>query len=679
MSAFFSSTVQKFLATDSSQILGELNLHARNSVSTLRVSTVISWERTISTLKTILAQLAAEFTGAGDWGLLLEYEIPRRDRRVDVVLLAGSLVLVLEFKTGDSGDEASARRQAEHYALELRDFHRESCGLFLIPFAISKSASEFVPPSVEPNDDLVGGVLVANDESLASAIRYAVSKNLSASSGKQIDVKLWNKSAYQPIPNIVEAAQMLFAKQSVRELSHAHTDSYNLTKTTDLLVAAVERAQKEHLKIICFVTGVPGAGKTLAGLNTVHSPELMRDNRPAGAFLSGNVPLVKVITEALAVDHHARTEDSLDESRRRIRTFIQSVHSFLKEYRGTDKLPPEGVIVFDEAQRAWDAVKVRKEFLQRATAAERDALTSVNSEPAMMLSIMDRLSDWGVIIALVGGGQEIHDGEAGLAEWGRVLRDHFSHWQIIASPEALNGGASVAGSLLFQDGQSGETAVTLETHLHLPVSIRSFRAEAVAAWVNAVVNGQPEEAATIGRRCSEFPIVITRSLEQTRTWLRRSTRGFRRCGLLASSGALRLRAHGLEVSSGFRGGISLEDWFLASPDDIRSSNMLEVALTEFECQGLELDWVGVCWGGDFTRHCSKWDFRRLIGSGWQQVQKPVTQEFIRNKYRVLLTRARKGLVIWIPTGDANDETRDPVRLSETADYLRACGVVDLSS
>ncbi len=581
MSAFFSSTVHKFLATDSSQILGELNLHARNSVSSLRVSTVISWERTISVLKTTLTQIATEFSSAGNWGLLLEYEIPRRDRRIDVVLLAGSLVIVLEFKTGDSGDEATARRQAEHYALELRDFHRESRGLFLVPVVISRGASEFVPPSVDPSDDLVRAVLVANDESLAKAIRHAVAKNLRASSGKQFDLNLWNRSAYQPIPNIVEAAQILFAKQSVRELSHAHTDTYNLTKTTDLLVAAVERAQRERRKIICFVTGVPGAGKTLAGLNAVHSPELMRDNRPAGCFLSGNVPLVKVITEALAVDNHARSDDSLEESRRRIRTFIQSVHSFLKEYRGSDKLPPEGVIVFDEAQRAWDAVKVRKEFLQRATAAERDALTTVNSEPAMMLGIMDRLLDWGVIIALVGGGQEIHDGEAGIAEWGRVLREHYSHWHIIASPEALNGGASVAGSRLFHDGQSGNAAVTLETHLHLPVSIRSFRAEAVAAWVNAVVTGQPEQAATIARQCSQFPIMLTRSLEHSRAWLRRSTRGLRRCGLLASSGALRLRAHGLEVSSGFRGGISLEDWFLASPGDIRSSNVLEVALTEF--------------------------------------------------------------------------------------------------
>jgi len=173
--------------------------------------------------------------------------------------------------------------------------------------------------------------------------------------------------------------------------------------------------------------------------------------------------------------------------------------------------------------------------------------------------------------------------------------------------------------------------------------------------------------------------VLTRGLDQTRAWLRHSTRGLRRCGLLASSGALRLRAHGLEVSSGFRRGISLEDWFLAAQDDIRSSNALEVALTEFECQGLELDWVGICWGGDFTRCGSGWSFRRLIGSAWQQVQKSVTQEFIRNKYRVLLTRAREGLVIWVPEGDATDLTRDPMRLNETAQYLQACGAVCLGS
>jgi len=673
MSAFYHSAVREFLRADPSNILGELSLQARNSISTLRVSTTLSWERTISLLSSTLARLMQTSPHVGDWGLLLEYEIPRRNRRIDAVLIAGELVLVLEFKTGESVNAAEARRQAEHYALDLRDFQLASRSLRIIPVAVTRCATGFTPPVAARTTDNVGAAVVCNDESLDLAISHSVGQNPAASQAAQVDVQSWNNSAYQPVPNIVEAAQLLFAGQNIRELSHAHSGAFNLTRTTDILVAAVERAQWEHRRIICFVTGVPGAGKTLAGLNAVHSPELMRDNRPAGAFLSGNVPLVKVITEALALDHRNRKGDSLDESRRRIRTFIQSVQSFLKEYRQPDRLPPERTIVFDEAQRAWDRVKMRKESLQRATAAERLDLAAVNSQPAMMLSIMDRLPDWSVVIALVGGGQEIHNGEAGLEEWGRVLREDFPHWQVMASPEALRGGASVAGSQLFQTGRQGTAEVDEEIHLHLPVSIRSYRAEAIAEWVNAVVNGEPEEAARVAGQCARFPIMLTRSLAEARTWLQHSTRGLRRCGLVASSGALRLRAHGLEVSSAFRGGLSLEDWFLAPQEDIRSSNMLEVAMTEFECQGLELDWVGVCWGGDFARSDGIWSFRRLVGSAWQQVRKPTTQEFVRNKYRVLLTRAREGLVIWVPEGNAADATQDAARLNETAAYLLTCG------
>ena len=675
MAAFFHSTVGDFLSTDSNK-LAELPLQARHSVSTLRVSTLISWERTISALRVSLAQLVSEIQSAEGWGLLLEYEIPRRDRRIDAVLLAGAVIFVLEFKTGDSSDEMSASRQAEHYALELRDFHRESQGRLIVPIAVVFGPSDFVAPKTIFAEEPVQPVLIADEVSLAATILQVLTM-LGVTAAAQINLDSWNNSAYEPIPNIVEAAQLLYANQSVREISHSHAGSYNLTTTTEQLVAAVGRAQKDSRKIICFVTGVPGAGKTLAGLNVVHSPELMNENRPAGAFLSGNVPLVKVISEALAIDHHRRTGLALGESRRKIRTFIQSFQSFLKEYRDVNKIPPERVIVFDEAQRAWDSVKVQKEYLQRATSAERESLSDSRSQPAFLLSIMDRFPDWAVIIALVGGGQEIHDGEAGLAEWGLVLQEQFPHWQIMASPEAIDGGPSVAGSRLFADGSAGRSSVMLEKHFHLPVSIRSFRAEAVAAWVNAVVSGKAVEASVIARQCSAFPIVMTRSLDRARLWLRERTRGLRRCGLLASSGALRLRAHGLEISSGFRGGISLENWFLAHADDIRSSNMLEIALTEFECQGLELDFAGVCWGDDFNWRGGEWSFRRLVGPAWQQVQKTVTQEFIRNKYRVLMTRSREGLVLWIPRGDLHDRTRDPVRLNDTADYLLSCGVADI--
>jgi hypothetical protein len=673
MSAFYRTNVGEFLNREASDILGQLNLQSRTAVSSLRVSTAVSWERTVSVLKAALAQVISTLPSAADWGLLLEYEIPRRDRRIDAVLLVGGLVLVFEFKTGESETGASAQRQAEHYAMELRDFHRESRGRRIVPIVVSHPLADMRPPIASDMSDPVLSPLVAGDPTLAAAILYAVRSSAAEASAPQIDLRSWDESAYEPVPNIVEAAQMLYAHQSVRELSHAHAEAWNLTKTADVVVSTVARARREKLKVVCFVTGVPGAGKTLAGLNAVHSPELTQAGQPAGSFLSGNGPLVKIITEALARHHHRRTGETLDESRRKIRTFIQSVHSFLKEYRVPSKLPPEHVVVFDEAQRAWDADKVKKEFLRRATADERDALREVNSEPAMMVSIMNRLPDWAVIVALVGGGQEIHDGEAGLAEWGRAIREQFPHWRVVASPEALHGGPSVPGSRLFTEGDTGRVAVTIEPHLHLPVSVRPFRAEAVAKWVNAVVNGSADEAAAVAAQVTAFPIVFTRSLGAARDWLHRQTRGFRRSGLLASSGALRLRAHGLEVSSAFRGGFPFDEWFLSLPPDIRSSNMLEVALTEFECQGLELDWTGVCWGGDFIWSDNAWRFRHFKGTAWQFLQKAETQEFIRNKYRVLLTRAREGTVIWVPGGDADDPTREPVLLDATAEFLLRCG------
>jgi hypothetical protein len=294
-----------------------------------------------------------------------------------------------------------------------------------------------------------------------------------------------------------------------------------------------------------------------------------------------------------------------------------------------------------------------------------------------MLGIMDRWPGWAVIIALVGGGQEIFEGEAGLAEWGRAIYDQFPHWHVVASPEAVHGGASVAGSRLFADETGTPVSMRLEQHLHLPVAVRSFRAEAVADWVNAIVHGDPDTAARIGQSLDSFPIHLTRSLDTARDWLRTQTRGFRRCGMMASSGALRLRAHGLEVSSGFRGGYPFEEWFLAPPSDIRSSNALEVALTEFECQGLELDWVSVCWAGDFSWSKDGWAFRQFKGAEWQRVQKAETQEFIRNKYRVLLTRAREGMVIWIPHGSADDRTRPPEWHDATAEFLSRCGAHSL--
>jgi hypothetical protein len=284
-------------------------------------------------------------------------------------------------------------------------------------------------------------------------------------------------------------------------------------------------------------------------------------------------------------------------------------------------------------------------------------------------------------VALVGGGQEIHNGEAGLAEWGRTLRDKFSHWKIAVSPNAISGDSSVAGHKLFENGESGTLSIQPEPELHLGICLRSFRAEKLSELVEAVLCGNPDRAASMVGRLTEFPMVITRSLSSARAWLQERTRGFRRCGLVASSGAIRLRPYGLELSSGFRQGNRdmFVHWFLDNPPDVRSSNQLEVAASEFECQGLELDWVGLCWGGDFTFNASAsdWSFRNFAGTRWGEVRREIDRRYLLNTYRVLLTRAREGLVIWVPTGDATDHTRPPSWFDSTAEYLKRCGLREI--
>src|SRR6185295_7250994 len=221
-----------------------------------------------------------------------------------------------------------------------------------------------------------------------------------------------------------------------------------------------------------------------------------------------------------------------------------------------------------------------------------------------------------------------------------------------------------------------------ESSLHLRTNLRSLRSQVVSSWVNAVIDGDSKAAPKCVINTAEFPIALTRDLDRARSWLRERCTdrvGSGLYGLVASSGALRLRAHGLEVSAQFRAGITYEDWFLRELPDMRSSQMLEVAATEFECQGLELDWVGVCWGDDVTRGdgADGWDLRRFISNKWTKVRQPDRRQFILNKYRVLLTRARKGFVVWVPRGADDDETRSPARLDRTAAFLLECGLPSL--
>jgi len=668
MPAFYETSFGAIESEAEQQVIGALITSAggANIGEHLHTQTR-AWQSEVALLKATASELFARIPGARNWGLLLEYPIPRRNKRIDCVILASDLVIVLEFKVGADSYESAARRQTEEYALDLRDFHEASRDRIIVPVLVATNAPE-VPEflDAQPARELVRSVRLASSHNLSRILVDAFSGYHRASM-PTISADTWNSSGYRPIPTIIEAAEALFAGQSVREISSSHADHFNLTRTVSTLVETTAWAQVNNRKVICFVTGVPGAGKTLAGLSVAHDPQLRSNNRPAGVFLSGNGPLVRIVQAALARDCMRRTGLSLSESKRRIGAFVQNVHTFVREYsEKQDSIPSDKVVIFDEAQRAWSAEKQRKKF-------NRDV-----SEPDMMLTIMDRHPQWALIIALVGGGQEIHDGEAGLAEWGSTLAKRFPHWRIHASPEVLSGGISLAGYRLFENQDSRTLDLTSDDSLHLPVSIRTFKAENVSRWVDAILNQRIDEAATLSGEFGDFPIVLTRSLATARTWLTTRTRGERRCGLVASSGALRLRADGLELSGEFRGAYPYEEWFLAPCSDVRSSFQLEVAATEFECQGLELDWVGVCWGGDLVIGIDgEWIFQRFRGSKWQNYRKDRDQRYLLNKYRVLLTRARQGFVIWVPRGDSKDPTRNPDQLDATANFLIECGVTSV--
>jgi len=662
MAAFYRADLHDLLTEDRAHIVGLLS--SGNQHNELQKRQIRAWAREIDVLKQTCGELVRLIPDAEAWSLLLEYSIPRRQRRLDAVLLAADVIFCIEFKTEDKSHTLQPQRQVEDYAMDLRDFHEASRGRVIVPIVVIPRAEQVENSTNDGSGDIVRGVRLANAADLAKIILADFNAEHSAES-IPINSVAWDSSPYRPVPTIIEAAEALYAGHNVHEIAHSHAGATNLTVTSDRLVEIVQQAQRSSEKVICFVTGVPGAGKTLAGLNVVHNPALRREGRPAGVFLSGNGPLVKIVSKAISRDHKRRLRKTGGE--RTIGTFIQNVHVFVREgMEKPDRPPVERVVVFDEAQRAWNADQNLK---KNGTPV---------SEPETMLSIMDRHQGWAVLIALVGGGQEIHNGEAGLAEWGSTLRDKFPKWKVVVSPEALDHNRGSPAHHLFADQTSGSLTIQEEPSLHLNVNLRSFRAQRISDWVDAALAGDSEGAAAIVPDLREFPFRLTRSLPTAREWLRHHARGEQRAGLVASSGALRLRAEGLELSSGFRQGNRdmFVHWFLNYLPDVRSSNQLEVAASEFECQGLELDWIGVCWGGDFAYDVNNgaWDSRTFRGSSWVVQRSEVDQQYLLNTYRVLLTRARQGLIIWIPAGDATDKTRLPPPFNATADYLVRCGL-----
>jgi hypothetical protein len=604
---------------------------------------------------------------ATNWEVLLEFSIPRKEVRIDAVLLIGRCIVILEAKSG--GALFQARKQIEEYALLLHYFHKASANQMIVPIIVSPEAGE---PELDP---------LRQDEMFPQLAIYWVKRIVTTSwhrlpdvldlvgkgnSTEQIRAEFWDESPYHPVPSIIEAAIALRGGLSIREIAQCEASEHEIGQVRQTIQSYVDRARRENEHIICFLTGVPGSGKTLVGLSLAHSNENQRD---AIHFMSGNGPLVKVL-QHLFTQESRRKGTNATNARIEARTLLENVHVFARNYMEDDRREPSNhAIIFDEAQRAWNRAQNKKKF-------DRDY-----SEPEMLLGIMERHQDWAAVVALVGGGQEINDGEAGLEEWGRALAQRSRPWTIYASPEVLDGGPSTAGHRLFER-PSVELVVKTNETLHLRTSNRSLRAENLASWVNHVLDGDAKSAAAI-RIAEKFPIFLSRDLNETRAKLRRHSMGPVRYGLVGSSGASRLRAEGLEPSSTFHADYPWEHWYLAPQEDLRSSYRCEVFATEFEIQGLELDWVGLCWGGDCVWDNSRgWQLRRLLSgqnNRWVPIRNADRRNFRKNAYRVLLTRARQGMIIFVPKGSVEDATNSPEEFESTADFLLGCGITLLTN
>lgn len=668
MGVGFNARVSDFREVNTDNVVGVLVKSIADSGLNSQYSLQINvWSQEVNLLKSCFERLSMAVPISKDWHVALEYEIPRRQKRPDVIILADNLIFVIEFKFGMRIYEASAQWQVEDYALNLRDFHAESSGRRIIPVLCVPDAIERVKPEQSLGMCIVDDVWLANEENLWNVLGEAYALGKISLKADAIDPTAWISSAYRPVLTIIEAAERLYENHGVREISHSYAQ--NLDKTTDMLTETIIYAKNYKKRCICFVTGVPGAGKTLTGLNVVHDPTIRSKQGPSGIFLSGNGPLVKVVREALILNQQKAGRRRKD-AEHEVSTFIQNVHQFLRYHReNPSAVPHEHVVVFDEAQRAWN-----KQQMKRKQGVD-------HSEPAELIEVMERAGDWAVVIALVGGGQEIFLGEAGLEEWGRAIQGSTEKWSVIASPEVISGGPSVAGHRLFENGLPNDTEFRSEKTAHLTVSVRSHRAQQITEWVNDLLRPDAEKARYNFPEPREFPLVVTRDLNAARAWLRMRSGNdpHKRCGLVAASEDQRLRAYGLENSTDFRMGYPFEKWFLAPAEDVRSSYSLEVSASEFECQGLELDWVGMCWGGDLTfdDRTGGWDFRKFRGSKWQNCRSEVEKNYIVNRYRVLLTRARSGMVVWVPPGSKSDSTRDPARFDRIYTHLKKAGMTDL--
>jgi len=630
-------------------IIGEISTNSRHGHIPTELQ---AWEQQI----VILKEQLHGFEGH----LFFEFSIPRMGKRVDCVLIIQNIVFVIEFKVGESRYLNIDIDQVWDYALDLKNFHQPSQDLLLVPVLIATDSKSYDARIVQTiHQDNLLNPLKTNAISLGLLIRNVLDQY---GSQQYVNALQYVAGSYSPTPSIIEAAIKLYNNHTVDDITRNDADVINLTLTTSYISETIEYAKRNKKKIICFVTGVPGAGKTLVGLK-VATEHLDKSQGNTSVFLSGNKPLVDILQEALTRDRVLQeklkgNKLTKREAKESVKAFIQIIHHYRDEYLRDKKAPYDHVAIFDEAQRAWTKEQTVN-FMKR----KKGIPDFEFSEPEFLISCLNRHPDWAVIVCLVGGGQEINTGEAGISEWLSAIHTRFPEWETRISPNLTD--AEYAAKSAIENLSN----VALSESLHLSVSMRSFRAEHVSKLIKEILDIDENAKHTLALLRDKYPIVLTRDINKAKVWLRQKARGSERYGIVASSQAYRLKPLAIDIKTQ----VNHVNWFLDGKHDIRSSYFLEDVATEFQVQGLELDWTCITWDGDLRFSHDKWSTYSFKGTKWENIKKEIRKKYLINAYRVLLTRARQGMVIVVPEGNSEDHTRQPKFYNSTYNYLKEIG------
>ena len=694
---FYKSSLHDFISDSTDTIFGKIS---RNDEGDSVKEQKYAWSEEIEIMQEVLFPWRDE-----NGEILFEYSIPRLGKRIDVVVLLRGIIFVIEFKAGKQEYLQTDMEQVMDYALDLKNFHLDSHHRTIVPILVATEAKTFSTQLLfSVYNDKIYNPLFTNAEKLQELIASIIN-NEHALPASKYDFAQWAISRYSPTPTIIEAASSLYQSHTVEEITRHEAAGAALEETTQFVLDIIEKSKTRGEKSICFVTGVPGAGKTLVGLNVAIQQSLKAEGKPdsdrnLAVYLSGNGPLVKVLTAALAKDKQKREHAkglkcNITDAKREVSQFIQIIHRYRGNMLAKIKLPIENgkleidetksvahqtaghgevehVAIFDEAQRSWDLDHLAGWL---AKGGSRGGMKKVPdfpmSEAEFLIWSLDLRKDWAVIVCLVGGGQEINTGEAGIGEWIRAVNETFPNWKVYLSKH-LTDKEYAEGNVadLIRNNQNAQQV----DQLHLAVSMRSFRAENLSNFVHHLLDRNIEQARAIYDEFKDkYPIVLTRDLDRTKKWLEKQARGSERYGLVVSSQAYRLKPLAIDV----RLQPDIENWFLADKMDVRSSLFLEDAATEFDIQGLELDWIGLVWDGDFRFTDNGWDHNAFKGSKWQKIRQPEAQSYQLNAYRVLMTRARQGMIICVPEGNPNDHTRKPEFYDGTYRYLKSIGIIEI--